>query len=243
MPKFKKREKSAFLVVGFEMGEFILKDTLKYCLYEMDCEKKGVNLREPENAPVASPFAAAHINGEWYISAAKEILPDINAMLYGGQDIFSKESLDKIARLCSCWGEKHGLKLIEAPSLINCYEIKKEKYTPLYAERLTGEEENILFSDLPYLVSIGKVFGIKAEGKVVSLCGAVDRGPVVEAHIETAPSYRNRGFAKDSLKALTADCEKPLLYRCREKNSASNHTALSAGGTLLCRTVIFYLRK
>lgn len=220
-----------------------MNDALKYCLWEIGCKKEGVNLRLTENGPVASPFALAFVGGKEYISVAGEILPKTENILSGGKDILSKESLGILAELCTKWGEKRGLKLTEVPPVINCYEIKREKYTPIYSERLTGDEEDILFSDLPYLVSMGKVYGVKVNGKVVSLCGAVDRGSVAEAHIETAPSYRNRGFAKDALKSLAASLKKPLLYRCREENTASNHTALSSGGTLLCRTVIFFLRK
>lgn len=220
-----------------------MNDPLKYCLYEIGCEKEGVNLRQTENDPVVSPFAAAYASGKIYISAAKEMFSYAENLAPKGEELFSKESLGALAELCRKWGDKYGFKLTELPSVINCYEIKREKYTPLYAERLTGDEEDMLFSDLPYLVSIGMVYGVKAGGKVVSLCGAADRISVAEAHIETAPPYRKKGFAKDSLKALASSLKKPLLYRCREENTASNHTALSSGGRLLCRTVIFFLRK
>ena len=111
---------------------------------------------------------------------------------------------------------------------------------------LEGSEEDSLFSDLPYLVSKGPVFGILKDGKVISLAGAVLKDGVYNIHIETAPSERHKGYAKACLLALCNYLYKEnarVLYECRSENTASVKTVMGAGGTEACRYVRFIGRK
>ncbi len=205
---------------------------INYCLDEIGCKKKGIHVREVPDSPVITPLAAACAGGVIHASAAKEILGEVT------ENINDPAVLFKIAERYS---SERGYDLSRADNIL-CYSVPDSKPSD-EAVRLTGDEPDALFSDLKYLVGLGPVFGVIKDGKVVSLAGAVDRGSVYEAHIETAPSERKKGFAAACLRSLAHAAEKPLLYRCREINRASDSTVRSVGGVLLLSYRAFTARR
>lgn len=203
---------------------------LEYCLNEIGCTAPGIHIREEEESPVITPLALAHVNGEPYASAYKEIFGEVEKNLEDAEALFD---------ICKGFAEKRGKALSRADEIL-CFSVPQG--TAGTAVRLSGNESDALFSDIAYLVTLGPVYGIIREGKVVSLAGAVNRGTVYEAHIETAPKYRKKGFAHECLASLSAALDKPLLYRCRTENKASLATVRSLEGRLLCRYRVFTAR-
>lgn len=205
---------------------------LKYCLEEIGCPNEGIKVSHWDSSPVKTLLSIAEVHGKRHISGCSEIVND---------EDFDETDAAQNYPLCEKWAEEHGLKLSRADEIL-CFEIPKCEKTESTAVRLDGTERDILFSDLPYLVTLGPVFGVIKDGAVVSLAGAVDRGTVYEVHIETTPKFRNKGFAKACLAALADIADKPILYRCRTENKASLATCSALGGRLLCRYRVFIAR-
>ncbi len=203
---------------------------LEYCLNEIGCTAPGIHIREEEESPVITPLAMAYAGGELYASAYKEIIGRVEKKL---------EAADVLFDICRELAEKRGKTLSRADE-IQCFSVPRCRGGN--AVRLSGNESDALFSDIAYLVTLGPVYGIINDGKVVSLAGAVDRGTVYEAHIETAPSCRKKGFAHECLASLAGTLDKPLMYRCRTENKASLATVRSLKGRLLCRYRVFTAR-
>lgn len=209
-----------------------MEKSISYCLNEIGCTEAGLHTRKLPDSPVITPLAIASVGNCLHLSAAEELFSE------AVKNLNDPEALYEItARFAS----ERGYTLSRADEIL-CYEVGKCPPSSI-AVRLTGSEPDALFSDIPYLVGLGPVFGVIKEGSVVSLAGAVDRGPVYEAHIETAPAERKKGFAAACLKSLAHTVSKPLLYRCREKNTASDKTVRSAGGVLLLRYRVFTARR
>lgn len=76
-----------------------------------------------------------------------------------------------------------------------------------------------------------EVFGIEADGKIVSWAAAwqPDRHGIRQITVETDIAYRGRGYAAECLKALAEEISEPLLYLCKHNNIASAKTAIKAG--------------
>lgn len=209
-----------------------MNEVLNYCLNEIGCALPGFHVRAVSNEPVITPLAVAFAGEKVYFSAAKEIFAE------------AKKHIDEpgaLYDLAARYARERGYEPPRADEII-CYEV--EKCAPSNsAVRLTGAEKDALFSDLPYLITLGPVFGIVKNGVVVSLAGAVDRGSVYEVHIETAPSERKKGFAAACLRSLAHTAEKPLLYRCRKENRASDSTVRSVGGVPVLSYRAFTARR
>lgn len=207
-------------------------EVLNYCLREIGCTLKGESVRRVEAQPVITPLAVASVGGETRLSAAAEIIDEAKKHI---------EDPAALAAICERYASERGYTLSRADEIL-CYEVGKCPPSHI-AVRLTGSERDALFSDLPYLVTLGPVFGVIKNGTVVSLAGAVDRGSVFEVHIETAPSERKKGFAAACLKSLAHTAKKPLLYRCREENRASASTVRSVGGVQVLSYRVFTARR
>ena len=122
---------------------------------------------------------------------------------------------------------------------INCYEVTN--FTESRATPLRENAKSVLFSSVLELAGKGPVFTIEEDGVVVSLASACINGNFAEIQIETAPSYRKKGYAKECLSALT----KHLLgmgitplYFVREENEASMKTV----ATLRPKLVASYIK-
>lgn len=209
-----------------------MNEILKYCLSETGCEKKGISKVKCQNGPVITVLTVIHTKGEIYAAADERIFDR------AARNINNRSELLDICRGLS---DELGAEMAPSDEIL-CYEVPKCGFGG-GALRLTGEEKDALFSDLPYLVTLGPVYGIVRNGAVVSLAGAVDRGSVYEVHIETAPAYRKRGFGTACLKSLSAEVSKPLMYRCRSKNTASDRTVRSVGGKLILKYETITLRS
>lgn len=78
----------------------------------------------------------------------------------------------------------------------------------------------------------GLTVGIRRRGRIVSWACAASVGEVWNITLETHPTYRRRGFARDCLIALTGELLRrgyAPLYLCSVDNPSSLRTALSAG--------------
>lgn len=82
----------------------------------------------------------------------------------------------------------------------------------------------------------GLVYGVVVDGHVASVAYAhrthLMEDQIVDVGIETAPDCRRHGYAKTALSALTAhitDLGGEGIYSCSPENTASIHTARSAG--------------
>ncbi len=214
---------------------------IDYCLSFLDMEKLPFSEREQDSELWQEACTVFSEGGAYYVSAVPAVLSEIRGMT----DFFCEENLHKIYSVCEKYFRKKRLVQDKHISIIRCFDLAGIG-AKTDACRLTGEEENILFSDLPYLVSQGPLCGIVKDGKVVSLAGAVMKDGVANIHIETAPAYRGRGYAKACLLALCDELKSksiPVLYECRSENTASLGTVISAGGVELCRYVRFIGRK
>ena len=214
---------------------------IDYCFSFLDMEKVPFEERFWDEEVWMEPLIILLENGKYYVSAEKELLP----YLYGIKDFFSKENLEKIYSLVEKHLEKKGFVIDRHISIIRCFDLSG-KGAVTEAKRLSGNEEDALFSDLSYLTEKGPVFGIIKNGKVVSLAGAVIRDGVANIHIETAPSERKKGYAKASLLALCDYLNKEnvkILYECRSENTPSVNTVTGAGGKEICRYIRFIGRK
>ena len=161
-------------------------------------------------------------------------------------DYFSYESMEKLCALSEKYLIGKGFTPDKHISIIRCFDLTGVSGCETEAVLLMGCEEDALFSDLPYLVSKGPVYGMIKDGKVVSLAGAVLKDGVYNVHIETAPSERHKGYAKACLLALCNylyEENARVLYECRSENTASVNTVMGAGGVEVCRYVRFIGRK
>lgn len=208
-----------------------MNEILNYCLNETGCTKKGINKIQCGREAVITPLSVVRVDGVIYAAADERIFDRV------------VDSINNTAALLSvCRGLADELNMELSPSdEIFCYHVPPCEGAN--AVRLNGDEKDALFSDLPYLVTLGPVFGIIKDGTVVSLAGAVDRGSVYEVHIETAPAERKNGYATACLKSLSAEVSKPLMYRCRRRNAASDKTVRGAGGKLILSYETFILRS
>lgn len=198
------------------------------CLLALECEKKAFSERSAE-PPVVIPCCFVEAEGRVFCSAVAELLP---AMRKIGQP-FSEKGIGEVTALSKAYLSARGIEADRFVRVIRHYDVTAPGAVT-NAVRLNGTERDKLLSDLPYLVTLGPVYGVIEDGAVVSLCGAVDRGAYAEAHIETAPAYRGRGYAKACLTALRLT-EKRLVYECAEENTASIRVAESVGAKLACR--------
>jgi GNAT superfamily N-acetyltransferase len=82
----------------------------------------------------------------------------------------------------------------------------------------------------------GIVYGVTAKGKIVSVAYAHRTGEwqdrVADIGVETSKRYRKRGYARACVNAVARHVIQnggESLYKCAPANTASVHTALSAG--------------
>ena len=214
---------------------------IDYCLSFLDMEKLPFSERVCENDFWQEACTVFNENGKYYVCGVPSVISKIRNMT----DFFKEENLNEIYSLCEEYFCEKGLSPDKHISIIRCFDLsgRGEKTD---AVRLMGGEENVLFSDISYLVSQGAVYGFIKDGKVVSLAGAVIKDGVANIHIETAPSYRKMGYAKKCLLALLSELKNkniPVLYECRSENIASVNTVTTAGGKEICRYVRFIGRK
>ena len=213
-----------------------------YCLSFLNMEKADFSERISEEEFFSEPCTILSENGIFYVTAVSDILPELK----NTADFFSDESLEKIYNLSEKYLKDRGFTPDKHISIIRCFDLTGVTGEKTDAVLLEGSEEDSLFSDLPYLVSKGPVFGILKNDKVISLAGAVIKDGVYNIHIETAPSERHKGYAKACLLALCNYLYKgnaKILYECRSENRASVKTVMGAGGTEACRYVRFIGRK
>ncbi len=214
---------------------------LDYCLSFLEVKKEAFSERCDEASVLSEPCTIVEAEGKYYCSAVAEFMP----FLKKETCLFEKNVLERLKVITSLYIKGKNLIPDKNVNIINCFDltgmgVKTE------AELLKGDEEDVLFSDIPYLLSKGPVYGIKENGKIVSLAGAVIKGDVAHIHIETAPAARKKGYAKACLLALCnhlKEDEKRVLYECRRENEASYQTVKSAGGRLICRYIRFIGRK
>lgn len=213
-----------------------------YCLSFLNMEKAGFSERISDEEFFSEPCTILSENGNFYVSVVPEILPELKKI----ENFFSEESLEKIYNLSEKYLKDRGFSVDKHISIIRCFDLTGVRGCETEAVLLKGCEEDALFSDLPYLVSKGPVFGILKDERVVSLAGAVLKDGVYNVHIETAPSERKKGYAKACLLALCNYLYKEnarILYECRSKNTASVSTVTGVGGTEVCSYVRFIGRK
>ncbi len=214
---------------------------IDYCFSFLDLEKVPFEERKWDEGCWLEPCVILCENGKYYVSAEKELLPKLRRI----DDYFNDDNLLKVYALCGEHIAGKGFIIDKHISVIRCFDLSGiGKETD--AVRLTGREEDALFSDLSYLTEKGPVYGILKDGKVVSLAGAVIKDNVANIHIETAPSERKKGYAKSCLLALCNHLKEKgikVLYECRSENTASVNTVIGAGGMEVCRYVRFIGRK
>lgn len=208
-----------------------MNEIVNYCLNETGCTKKGINKIRCGSEAVVTPLSVVRVDGEVYAAVDERIFDRVADNI---------NDTDALLSACRDLAEELNMELSPSDEIL-CYHVPPCERAN--AVRLKGDEKDALFSDLPYLVTLGPVFGIIKNGKVVSLAGAVDRGSVYEVHIETAPAERKNGYATACLKSLSAEVSKPLMYRCRRKNAASDKTVRGAGGKLILSYETFILRS
>ena len=183
-----------------------MNEVLNYCLNEIGCALPGFYVREVSNEPVITPLAVAFAGEKVYFSAAKEIFAE------------AKKHIDEpgaLYDLAARYARERGYEPPRADEII-CYEVGKCAPSNS-AVRLTGAEKDALFSDLPYLVTLGPVFGIVKNGVAVSLAGAVDRGSVYEVHIETGAVRTKKGLCRGVLKIARAYRRKAAFIPMQER--------------------------
>lgn len=218
----------------------------KACFSMLCCQIDKNMVRREENCDICEALAIIEYGGKVSFSAIPEIYKDVEAHLENEREPFSKTSLERLSAFCKSALKKRGMELSGKADVINRYEIKEPVIREGCAVKLSGEEENICFSDLPYLTRRGPVFGIIEEGKVVSMSGAAVSSGIGEIYIETAPAYRKRGYAAACLSALCSHMKKEgllMVYEAREENIASNRLAKGVGGKKKMRYVRFIGRK
>ncbi len=215
---------------------------VNYCLSFLNMKKAGFSERTMDEEFFSEPCTILSENGNFYVSAASEMIPELKRM----NDFFKEENLGSIYTLSEKYLKDRGFVPDKHISIIRCFDLTGVSGCETEAVFLKGCEEDALFSDLPYLVSKGPVYGMIKDGKVVSLAGAVLKDGVYNVHIETAPHERQKGHAKKCLLALLKDLSKKgvkVLYECRSENAASVNTVMGAGGVEVCRYVRFIGRK
>ncbi len=214
---------------------------LDYCLSFLKVKKEAFSLREDELDFISEPCTIVEAQGKYYCSAVAEFMP----FLKKETCLFDKSVIERLKVIASLYMRGKNLVPDKNVSIINCFDLTRAG-DKSEAVLLRGDEEDALLSDIPYLLSKGPVYGICESGKVVSLAGAVIDGDVAQIHIETAPSFRKRGYAKACLMALCNHLKedgKRVLYECRRENEASYQTVKSAGGRLVCRYIRIMGRK
>ncbi len=214
---------------------------LDYCLSFLNVKKEAFSVREDEAEFLSEPCTIVESGGKYYCSAVESVISFLKKEPY----LLEKSVIERLKVITSLYIKGKSLTPDSHVSIINCFDL-----TGLGEESdavpLTGDEEDALFSDLPYLVTKGPVYGIIKDNKVVSLAGAVIKDGIANIHIETAPAFRQRGFAKASLLALCSHLKKEnikILYECRRENEASFKTVMGVGGRLICRYIRFIGRK
>ncbi len=95
----------------------------------------------------------------------------------------------------------------------------------------------------------GIVYGIVEDRRIVSVANAHRTGLIedreVDLAVETAPPYRNRGYAKTVVSAVTAHMTSTggeAVSFCRADNLASMTTAKSVGYVLYGKMVVVIAR-
>lgn len=214
---------------------------LDYCLSFLNVKKEAFSGREDEFDFFTEPCTIVEAKGLYYCSAVPEIIPFLKKEPY----LFEKGFLERLKVVTSLYIKGKNLIPDKKTSIINCFDLT-DIGEVTEAKLLSGDEDNLLLSDISYLLSKGPVYGIVVSGKVVSLAGAVIKDGVAHIHIETAPDYRNKGFAKGCLLALCRHLNEEnikILYECRSENEASYNLVKGVGGRLICRYIRFIGRK
>ena len=113
-----------------------------------------------------------------------------------------------------------------------------EVLPPIKAVRLNSTSEyskTLTSAPIRDLLELGNVVCAVLEGSSVVCVAYTDLPPnakMVEVGVETAPSYRRRGYAKDCMKALISELAKmgtePIFY-CSKSNIGSVKLARSLG--------------
>jgi len=96
----------------------------------------------------------------------------------------------------------------------------------------------------------GIVYGVVAKGKLVSVAYAHQTGEyqdiVADIGVETSRRYRKRGYARACVNAVARHVIQnggESLYKCAPANTASIHTALSAGYQPYGKSLIFSVKS
>ncbi len=111
-------------------------------------------------------------------------------------------------------------------------------FPPVNSVRLNSTSEyskNLTSAPIRDLLELGHVVCAVLEGSSVVCAAYTDLPPnakMVEVGVETAPSYRRRGHAKDCMTALISELAKmgiKPIYYCSESNTGSVKLARSLG--------------
>lgn len=171
------------------------------------------------------------------------------------EDLFSDKALDFLREGCKTFCKELGYKEEKHPKNwgYNFICSQNAPDTDIICERIRrdGKYKNLTTFDIASCLAYERViYALVKEGRIVSVavtCEAPSKEhDLVEIGTETAVGYRGNGYAKATVRALSAHlCEKGyrVLYKCHHENLASAAVARSAGFDEVGKFFYYVLRK
>lgn len=174
---------------------------------------------------------------------------------YFSEDLFSDAALDFLRDGCVPFCNELGYSEEKHPKNWGYNFIYREDapQAEIACERIrrAGKYENLTTFDIAACLAYERViYAVVEDGKIVSVavtCEAPGKeDDLVEIGTETAVGYRQKGYAKAAVCALTAHLRERgyrVLYKCHHENLASTKVARSAGFAEVGRFFYYVLRK
>ena len=135
--------------------------------------------------------------------------------------------------------------------ITNIYSLDADTHLPDTgdAERLFEVKKNLTTTDIHSLLEFGHIVCVIIKDGAIVCTAYTDlppEGDEVEIGVETAPLYRQRGYAKAALSLLINELKAigiSPIYACSQSNRASVRLAKSLGFTLEAREYDYIFRR